>query len=96
MHKAARGFFPICNALIDDQGTEPNLQATRCDMMSESGFRLQIPGKITTLLVNLGIADLEPGGFKVTLMLNGNLPVQVLSYGLMENVSDSHPCFYCN
>ena len=52
-----------------------------------SGFHLQIPGRTITWLVNLGIAKLEPGGFKVTLMQNGNLLVQALSYGSMENVS---------
>jgi hypothetical protein len=61
--------------------------------MSGSGFHLQIPGRITTLLVNLGIADLEHGGFKVTHTRNGNLLVRVLSCGLMENVSNSNPCF---
>ena len=92
MNKAGRGLFPICNALIDDRGTEPDLQVTKCDVTSESGFHLQIPGRITTSLMNLGIGEPEHGGFKVTLMQNGNLPVQVLSYGLMENVSNSYPC----
>ena len=45
------------------------------------------------LLINLGIAELEHGGFKVTFMRNGNILVQVLSYGFMENVSISHPYF---
>jgi hypothetical protein len=64
-----------------------------CDGTSGTGFHLQIPGKITTLLVNLSIADLEHGGLKVTLMRNGNLLVQVLSYGSMENVSNLNPHF---
>jgi hypothetical protein len=76
----------------NDWGTETNLQATECDGMSETGFPLQIPGRITTLLVNLGTEDPEHGGFKVTLMRNGNLLVRVPSCGLMENVSYSHPC----
>src|SRR5258708_7647679 len=92
MNEAERGLFLICNVLIDDQGVEPDLQVTRCDVTSGTGFHLQIPGRITTLLVNLGIADPEHGGFKVTLTRNGSLLVQVPSYGLMENVSNSHPC----
>ena len=36
--------------------------------------------------MNLGTVEPERGGFKVTLMRNGNLLVQVPSYGLMENV----------
>jgi hypothetical protein len=41
--------------------------------------------------VNLGIAKLEHGGFEVTLMQNGNLLVQALFYGSMENVSILYP-----
>ena len=33
------------------------------------------------------MAEAEHGGFKAILMRNGNLLVQVLCYGLMENVS---------
>jgi hypothetical protein len=44
--------------------------------------------------VNLGIADPGHGGLKVTLTRNGNLPVQVPSYGLTENVSISHRYFF--
>jgi len=40
--------------------------------------------------VNPGIVGVEHGGFKVTLMRNGNPLVQVPSYGLMENVSISY------
>ena len=36
--------------------------------------------------MNLGIAEQEHGGFEARLTQNGNLLVQVLSYGLMENV----------
>jgi hypothetical protein len=64
---------------------------TRCDGTSGAGFHHQIPGKITTLLVNLGIAEPGHGGSKVTLMRNGNLLVQVLSYGFMENVRILYP-----
>jgi hypothetical protein len=59
--------------------------------MSRNGFHLQILGKITTLLMNLGIGEPEHGGFKVTLMWNGNPLVQALFYGLTENVSILHP-----
>ena len=52
-----------------------------------SGFHLRIRGRTITLLVNLGIAEQERGGFKVTLIRNGNLLVQVRCYGFMENVS---------
>ena len=54
-----------------------------------NGFRLQIPGRITILVVNLDTVEPERGGFKVTLMQNGNVLVQVPSYGLMGNVSIS-------
>ena len=65
------------------------LQATSYSRTFGSGFHLRIPGRITTLVVNLGILEAENGGFKVTLMQNGSHLVQVLSYGLMENVSVS-------
>jgi hypothetical protein len=61
MNKAERELFPICNAYIDDGGTEPDLQVTTCDVTSGTGFHLQILGRTTILLVNLGIADLEHG-----------------------------------
>jgi hypothetical protein len=64
-----------------------HLQVTSYGRTFGSGFHLQIPGKITILLVNLGTVEPERGGFKVTLMRNGNHLVQVPSYGLMENVS---------
>ena len=54
--------------------------------MSGTGFHLQIPGTITTLFINLGISAPEHGGFKVMIMRNGNLLVQVRFYGFMENV----------
>jgi hypothetical protein len=91
VNKAERASFLFVMS-SDDQGTEPDLQVTRCDGMSGTGFSLQIPGRITILPVNLGTEDLGRGGFKVTLMRNGNLLVQVLSCGLMENVSILHPC----
>ena len=40
--------------------------------------------------MNLGTVEPERGGFKATLMRNGNLLVQVPSYGLMENVGISY------
>jgi hypothetical protein len=55
--------------------------------MFGTGFLLQIPGRITTSFINLAIAEPEHGGFKATLMRNGNLLVQVPSYGSKENVS---------
>jgi hypothetical protein len=61
--------------------------------MSGTGFHLQTPGRITTSLMNLGIAEPEHGGFKVTLMRSGNVLVRAPFYGLMENVSTSHPFF---
>jgi hypothetical protein len=51
-----------------------------------TGFHLQIPGGITTSLVNLDIAEPGHGGLKVTLMVNGNILEQVPCYGFMENV----------
>jgi hypothetical protein len=69
---------------------------TRCEGTYETGFPLQIPGIITTLFINLGIAELEYGGFKVTLMRDGKVLVQVPFYGSMENVCISHPYFYWN
>jgi hypothetical protein len=56
----------------------------------DTGFHLQTLGKTTTSHVNLGIAEPEHGGLKVTLMRNGSLVVLVPSYGYMENVSVSH------
>jgi hypothetical protein len=93
-NKAERELFPISSCSVrNDQDTEHNFQVTKCDGMSGTGFSLQIRGRITTLLVSLGTEDLEHGGFKVTLMRSGSLLVQVLFYGLMENVSKFHPCF---
>ena len=40
--------------------------------------------------MNLGKAEPDHGGLKVKHTRNGNLPVQVRSYGFMENVSNSH------
>jgi hypothetical protein len=64
-------------------------QAITYSMRFDDGFRLQTPGKITTLHINLGIAEPEHGGLKVTLMRNGSLLVLVPSYGFMENVGIS-------
>ena len=70
---------------------ELDLQVTRCDGTSGIGFLLQILGRITTLFINLGIADPEHGGLKVTPTPNGNILAQVPSYGLTENVSILEP-----
>ena len=51
-----------------------------------AGSHFQGLGKPTTSHVNLGIAEPEHGGLKVTLMRNGSLLVLVRSYGFMENV----------
>ena len=91
MNKAERGLLPISNVFMNDKETEFDLQVTRCDGTSGTGFRLQTPGRITISQMNLGIADPDRGGFKVTLMRNGNHLVQVRFYGLTENVSISHP-----
>jgi len=55
-------------------------------MTSDTGSRLQIPGKTTTSHVNLDIVGLERGGLKVILMRNGSLLALVPFYGFMENV----------
>jgi hypothetical protein len=55
--------------------------------MFSAGFHLQIPGRTIISLVNLGIADPERGGFKVTPTQSGNRLVEALSYGSAENVS---------
>jgi hypothetical protein len=56
-------------------------------MMFGTGFLPQIPGRTIILLVNLGIADPERGGSKVTPTRSGNLLVEALSYGFVANVS---------
>jgi hypothetical protein len=94
MNKAERGLLPISIGFIDDQETESDLQVTRCDGTSGTGFHLQIPGRITISQMNLGIVGPELGGFKVTLMRNGNHLVQVPSCGSTENVSISHDCSF--
>jgi NACHT domain len=70
-------------------GAEPDSQVTKCKRTSGNGFHLQIPGKTITSLANLGMTDLEHGGFKATLTRSGNLLVQP-SYGSMENVIIFH------
>jgi hypothetical protein len=55
--------------------TESEFQATRCDGTSGTGSHHQIPGRIKISLMNLDMADPERGGFKVTLIPNGNLLV---------------------
>ena len=67
--------------------TERDLQVTSYSKTSGTGFRPRIRGRIITSRVNLGIVELGHGGFKVTLTRNGSLPVQIHSYGSMENVS---------
>ena len=55
------GLFPLSNVLMDDRGTEPDLQVTMCDRKFRNGFLLQTPGRITTSLMKLDIATLENG-----------------------------------
>ena len=85
MNKAERELFVILSETTGE--TERDLQVTRYDGTSGTGFHLQTPGRITTWRINLGIADREYGGLKVTPMQNGNILAQVRSYGLTENVS---------
>ena len=92
MNKAERELFVIFSETTGE--TERDLQVTRCDGTSGTGFHLRIPGRITTWRINLGIADREHGGLKVTPMRNGNILAQVRSYGLMENVSILSPRFF--
>jgi hypothetical protein len=61
VNKAERALSPICNILVEDRGTEPDLQVTRCYRRSRDGFHLQIPGRITKLFMNLDIAEPERG-----------------------------------
>ena len=76
--------------------TKHGLQATNCSKRSGIGFHLQIHGRITTSPVNLGTAEREHGGLKVTRMRIGSLLVQAHSYGFMGNVRISHCIFSCN
>ena len=92
MNKAERELFVIFSETTG--GTERDLQVTRCDGTSGTGFHLQIPGRTTTWPINLGIADRDPGGLKATPMRNGNILAQVRSCGLMESVSILSPCFF--
>ena len=55
------GLFPLCNVLMDDGGTEPDLQVTMCDRKFRNGFLLRTPGRITTSLMKLDIATPENG-----------------------------------
>jgi hypothetical protein len=90
INKAKRGSYPIPNVRIDGN-TKPGLQATSWSRMFGNGFHLRIPGRIIIQLVNLGIAEPENGGFKVTLTRNGNLLVKVRFCGFTENVTILYP-----
>jgi hypothetical protein len=61
MNKAERGLFLFVMISWTTGGTHPDLQVTTCDGTSGTGFHLRIPGRITTKLLNLGIADPEHG-----------------------------------
>jgi hypothetical protein len=67
--------------------TERELQATNCSKTSGTGFHLRTRGRIIISRVNLGTAEREHGGFKVTLTWIGSLLLKIHSYGFMENVS---------
>ena len=83
--KEQRGLFLYrCSRRLP--GNTEHLQATSCSKTSGTGFHHQIHGRTITSRVNLGIVE-PHGGFKVTLIRNGSLLVQILSYGSMENVS---------
>ena len=85
MNKAERELFVIFSETTG--GTERDLQVTRCDGTSGTGFHLQTPGRTTTWPINPAIVDRVPGGLRVTPMQNGNILAQARSYGLTENVS---------
>ena len=55
------GLFPLCNILMDDRGTEPDLQATMCDRKFTNGFLLRTPGRTTTSFMKLDISKPENG-----------------------------------
>ena len=61
--------------------------------MSNGGSHLQTLGRTIPSHVNLDIAELEHGGFRVTPMRSGNILVRVRYYGFMEDVSDFVPIF---
>ena len=86
-NKGKCGLFPI-PIQIYGGNTEPNLQATNCDRIFDSGFHLQIRGRITSWLMNPGMTEPEHGGLKVTLTQNGSHLVP--SYGFMETVGILH------
>jgi hypothetical protein len=65
------------------------LQAMGYSETFDAGSHLQTLGKTTTLHVNVGIAEPEHGGLKVTLMRNGSILVLVRFYGFTENVGIS-------
>ncbi len=54
--------------------------------MSETGFHLRTPGGIITSHLNLAISERGHGLLKTTSTWIGNLQVQALLYGSMENV----------
>ncbi len=61
-------------------------QAKKCSKKFEIGSLPRIHGKITILHVNHIIVGPQHGFLKVALLPNGNHPVQIRYYGLMENV----------
>ena len=93
MNKTERELSSISKGLISDRPgtTEPASQGTSYSRTFENGFPHQIRGKTTKSLVSLAIVELQHGGCKILLSRNGNLLVQVPSYGFMENVGALYP-----
>jgi hypothetical protein len=87
LKKEQRRLFPYRCPRRQPGNTERDLQATSCSKTSGTGSHLQIRGGTMTSRVNLGLVEPGHGGFKVPLMRNGSLLVQIHSYGSTENVS---------
>jgi hypothetical protein len=96
LKKEKRRLFLYRYPRRDSGNTEHDLQATSYSRTSGTGFHLRIRGRTTTLPVNLGTAEREHGGLKVTAMRSGSLLVQAHSYGFMENVRISLCILSCN
>lgn len=70
-----------CIVEIRNPGSfETASQVTNYDKAFESGSLHQIPGKITTLLVDPSIEELRHGGLIPKPSRSGNTPVQVPCY----------------
>ena len=87
LKKEQRRLFSIRCLRRQPGNTERDLQATSCSKRPGTGYPLRTHGRIITSRVNLGTAEPEVGGWKVTPMQNGSLLVQAHYYGSTENVS---------